>query len=138
MKHNTTSKTISEQKWHFIDVEGKTLGRVSTEIAKLLMGKNKADYLPNQLCGDVVVVTNAEKIIVTGNKLEDKMYFWHTSFPRGLRNINLGKLMKTKPTEALRRSVLGMLPKNKLQNERIKNLHIYVGPEHPHKGQQTK
>lgn len=124
-----------ERKWHYIDASGKTLGRLAKDIAIILIGKDKAGFVPNQNLGDKVVVTNAEKVVVTGNKLKDKIYNWYTGFPGGLRSETLGNLMKRKPTEALIRAVRGMLPKNRLQEDRMKNLYVYEGPEHPHKGQ---
>jgi len=120
--------------WHFIDATDEILGRVATRIAKILMGKNKATFTPNENTGDKVVVTNAEKIRFTGKKLKDKVYYHHTGYPKGLREENLKSLFGRQPTEVLRRAVSGMLPKNRLRIQRIKNLYIYVGSEHPHKG----
>lgn len=136
----TSSTKIKDIKvtWHLIDAEGKILGRVASEIVALILGKNKANYAPNLDCGDKVVVINAEKIAVTGKKLTDKIYYRHSNYPAGLKSETLGGLIARRPEEALRRAVLGMLPKNKLQDERIKNLYIYKGPENPHKAQVSK
>lgn len=122
-----------EQKgWHHIDASEKVLGRVASDIAKIIMGKNKATFAPNQDMGDKVVVTNASKVVVTGDKEKSKIYYRHTTYPGGLKSESYDKLMIRRPTEALRRAVYGMLPKNKLRDTRIKNLHIYEGAEHPH------
>ena len=126
-----------EKKWHFIDAENKVLGRVAAEVVVLLMGKNKAEFSPNEVVGDKVVITNAKNIAVTGNKLKDKLYQHHTGFPGGLRTETLGKLMARKPNEALKRAIYGMLPKNKLRDRRMTNLYIYEGAEHPHTAQET-
>ena|SRR5688572_7606568 len=126
-----------ETKWHFIDADNKVLGRIATEISILLMGKNKAIYAPNEVVGDKVVVINAKKVAVTGNKAHDKVYHHYTGFPGGLRTITFEKLMEKKPTEALRKAVKGMLPKNKLQKILMSNLYIYEGAEHPHTAQEN-
>jgi len=131
------SKKISKD-WHFIDADNKVLGRLAAEIVVLLMGKNKAVYAPNAEVGDKVVVTNAAKIAVTGRKLENKVYHHYTGFPGGLRTETLGKLLDRKPTEVLRKAVMGMLPKNRLGAQLLSNLHVYTGNEHPHAAQQPK
>jgi large subunit ribosomal protein L13 len=139
MKKNRSTATKREdivRNWHFIDVEGKILGRAASDIAKILIGKNKADYTPNLDIADNVVVLNAGKIEVTGNKLEDKIYKKPTGFPGSVTTESLGKLMQRRPTEALRRAVKGMLPKNKLTKKRITHLFIYEGTEHPHIAQE--
>ena len=128
-------KEIQPQ-WHFIDASDQILGRVSVKIAKLLMGKNKAIFTPNEIVGDKVVVTNAEKIRFTGQKLKDKVYIHHTGFPKGLRSENLENLFARRPTEVLRKSVKGMLPKNRLRDKIMKNFYIYTGSEHPHQAHQ--
>ena len=127
-----------KKNWHYADASNKVLGRFATEIVKLLMGKHKAEYAPNQNLGDKVVITNAEKIQVTGKKLTDKIYRHYTGFPGGLREETLGKLKDRKPEEVLRKAIMGMLPKNKLRKDRIKNLYIYKGSEHPHKAHENK
>ncbi|HLC93738.1 MAG TPA: 50S ribosomal protein L13 [Patescibacteria group bacterium] len=126
-----------DKKWHFIDAGDKILGKLASEIAVLLMGKNKAVYSPNEELGDKVVVTNVEKIAITGNKLTNKVYQRYTGYPGGLRTETLKSLKERRPTEVLRKAVKGMLPKNKLLKERMSNLYIYKGSEHPHRGQQN-
>lgn len=130
------SKNISKE-WHFIDADNKVLGRLAAEIVVLLMGKNKAVYAPNAEVGDKVVVINAAKVAVTGRKLENKVYQHYTGFPGGLRSETLGKLLARKPTEVLRKAIMGMLPKNRLRDLRMNNLYIYEGAEHPHKAQEN-
>ncbi len=121
--------------WHLIDAQGKVLGQVAVEIATLLTGKNKATYTPNMNMGDKVVVINAEQFTVTRNKMKTKVYHRVTGYPGGVKSETLEKLVSRRPTEAIKRAVKGMLPKNKLQNERMKNLYVYKGPEHPHQAQ---
>ena len=118
--------------WHHIDAEGKVLGRVASDIAKLIMGKHKPTFAPNQNVGDKVVVTNAGKVVITGNKAENKVYYRHTTYPGGIKSETYEKLLERRPTEVLRKAVYGMLPKNKLRDVRIKNLHIYASDTHPH------
>lgn len=126
-------KSDIKTSWVLIDAKNKILGKVAAEAAVKLAGKHKAIYTPNAQTGDKVVVINAEKAVVTGDKATTKAYVWHTGYPKGLRHQTLKDLMQKKPTEALRRAIKGMLPKNKLQKERMTNLYIYVGEEHPHK-----
>ncbi len=128
----TPQKQILKQQWHFIDLEGKILGRAAVEIAKYLMGKNKPTFTRNINVGDKVVVTNAEKIRVTGKKLKDKVYVWHTGFPKGLRQVTLGNMLEKQPERVIENAVKDMLPNNKLRKERMSNLYIYKGTEHPH------
>jgi len=127
-----------EDTWHLIDAKDQVLGKVSEKIVKILIGKNKAEYTPNQNWGDKVVVVNAEKVKVTGKKLKDKDYIHYTGFPSGLRTENLESLLSRKPTEVIKKAVSGMLPKNKLRKQRMSNLYIYKGEEHPHQAQLTK
>jgi large subunit ribosomal protein L13 len=124
-----------ERKWHLIDAEGQTLGRLATEIARLLRGKNKPQYTPHIDTGDFVVVVNAEKVVVTGNKAEQKVYYRHTGYPGGLRETSFEAMLERKPTEILRRAVRGMMPKTRLGRQQLKKLKIYAGPEHPHEAQ---
>lgn len=124
-----------KQKWHLIDADSKVLGRVASEISTLLTGKNKPAYTPHINTGDKVVVINADKITVTGNKMKNKIYKRTTGYPGGVKQESLDKLLKREPTEVIKKAVYGMLPKNKLRGERIKNLYIYQGSEHPHKAQ---
>ena len=123
------------KEWHFIDAKNRILGKVAVDIAKKLMGKGKSTYTRNMNVGDKVVVINAKDIEVTGNKLEDKIYYRHTGYPGGLRSATLGELMAKNPDRAIRLAVRGMLPKNKLQKVRMANLYVYNGVEHPHMGQ---
>lgn len=118
--------------WHHLNAQDKVLGRIATEASKILIGKHRADFTPNQYLGDKVVIVNASKIYVSGNKLTDKVYYRHSSYPGGLKSETLGRLMERRPTEALRKAIKGMLPKNKLQKVRMANLYIYEGEEHPH------
>mgnify|MGYP000849118016 FL=1 len=138
--NKTTFLNIEDKKeeWYLINAKDQTLGKVAEKIAILLMGKNKAEFTTNQNWGGKVVVTNAEKIKVTGKKMKDKTYIHYTGFPQGLRMESLESLMSRKPTEALRKAVSGMLPKNKLRKQRLANLYIYAGEEHPHEAQLGK
>jgi large subunit ribosomal protein L13 len=121
--------------WYLVDAEGKTLGRLATQIAERLRGKGKTAYTPHVDTGDFVVVVNAEKITVTGNKLERKMYYRHSGYPGGLRERTLREQLARQPTEVLRKAVKGMLPRNKLGRAQLTKLKIYAGPEHPHDAQ---
>lgn len=137
MANNTTIPKMkdSQPKWHLIDADNKVLGKISVEIASLLIGKDKIKQVSNQNWGDKVVVINAEKFAVTGKKLKDKIYYRHTGYPGGIRSENLENLKKRKPTEVIKKAVERMLPNNKLRAERMANLYIYVGEEHPHEAQ---
>ncbi len=121
--------------WLLVDASDKTLGRLSTNIAKILMGKNKPEYTPHNDVGDYVVVINAEKIKVTGNKNEQKMYYRHTGYPGGIKSQNFNDLIASYPDRIITSAVKGMLPKNKLSNSVIKKLKVYKGESHPHKAQ---
>src|SRR5688572_20360425 len=134
MNNKTTvpNKDNFEQGWHFIDAKGKVLGRFAVEVATILTGKDKALFTRNINVGDKVVITNADKITVTGKKLTDKEYVWYTGFPSGLRSIALRDRLAKDPTRALRDAISGMLPHNKLRKERLANLYVYAGTEHPH------
>jgi large subunit ribosomal protein L13 len=127
-----------QRDWYLVDATGKTLGRLASEIAKILMGKHKPTYTPHVDGGDFVVVVNAEKIHVTGKKLDKKIYYKHTLYPGGLKETPLRKMLQEKPEEVIRLAVRGMLPKNKLRDRRMKRLKVYAGPEHPHKAQNPK
>ncbi len=132
----TSTKKITNRKWYFYDASNKVLGKLAADIAKVLIGKNTPSFSPNQNTGGVVVVTNAEKIVLTGNKMKSKTYTHHTGYPKGLRVEKIQKVFEKDPRQILIRAVEGMLPKNKLRKERMSNLHVYVGPEHPHKAQE--
>jgi len=121
--------------WLLVDASDKTLGRLSTNIAKILMGKNKPEYTPHNDVGDYVVVINAEKIKVTGNKNEQKMYYRHTGYPGGIKSQNFNDLIDSHPDRIITSAVKGMLPKNKLSNSVIKKLKVYKGESHPHNAQ---
>ncbi len=124
--------------WYVVDAEGQTLGRLSTRIADALRGKGKPQYTPHVDTGDFVIVVNAEKIRVTGKKLDDKMVRWHTGYPGGLKERTLREQLQRRPTEVIRKSVKGMLPKNRLAAQQITKLKVYAGPEHPHAAQMPK
>ena len=123
------------RRWYVVDAEGQTLGRLATRIADTLRGKGKVEYTPHVDTGDFVVVVNAEKIRVTGNKLDQKRYYRHSGYPGGLRSRTLRDQLDRRPEEVLRRAVKGMLPKNRLAHRQITKLKIYAGPEHPHAAQ---
>jgi large subunit ribosomal protein L13 len=124
-----------QQRWFLVDAEGRTLGRLATQIADTLRGKTKPQYTPHVDTGDFVVVVNAEKIQVTGKKLDDKIYYRHSGYPGGLRQRTLREQLERRPTEVLRAAVKGMLPRNKLARRQITKLKIYAGPVHPHEAQ---
>lgn len=124
--------------WYLVDAENLVLGRVATRIADVLRGKNKPIFAPSVDTGDFVIVVNAEKIALTGNKLSDKIYYSHSGHPGGIKSISAGKLIEKKAEELIRKAVKGMLPKNKLAGQMLKKLKIYAGPAHPHKAQQPK
>lgn len=128
----------SKRVWHLVDVKGQILGRVSTRIARLLIGKDKPEFVPYLDLGDYVVVVNAGKIRVTGKKETDKIYYRHSGYPGGLKSETLGELRKRRPEEIIRRAIKGMLPKNKLQKERLKRLHVFAGAEHSFKDKFSK
>ena len=118
-----------------VDAEGQTLGRLATQIAETLRGKNKPEYTPHIDTGDFVVVVNCEKITVTGQKLDQKMYHRHSGYPGGLRSRTLREQLERRPTEVIRKAVKGMLPRNKLGRAQLLKLKVYTGPEHPHAAQ---
>jgi large subunit ribosomal protein L13 len=124
--------------WYLVDADGQTLGRLATQIADTLRGKRKAQYTPHVDTGDFVVVVNAEKIAVTGQKLDQKMYHRHSGYPGGLRSRTLREQLERRPEEVLRKAVKGMLPRNRLARAQLTKLKIYAGPEHPHEAQAPK
>lgn len=128
----TDKKPELKRDWHLIDLDGKALGRVATEISVHLIGKNKPTYMPNLERGDYIVAINAAKIKITGKKLTDKSYFSHSGFPGGLHEITLGALMAKDPRKVIEKAVRGMLPKNKLQDIRMTHLKIFVDSNHPY------
>jgi len=124
-----------ERRWYLVDAEGQTLGRLATQIADTLRGKRKPQYTPHVDTGDFVVVVNAGKIAVTGNKLDDKLYHRHSGYPGGLRSRPLRDELERRPTEVIRKAVKGMLPRNRLARQQLTKLKVYAGPEHPHEAQ---
>jgi large subunit ribosomal protein L13 len=124
-----------ERHWYVVDAEGKTLGRLATRIADTLRGKDKPQYTPHVDTGDFVVVVNAEKVLVTGNKLDQKRYYRHSGYPGGLRSRTLREQLERRPTEVIRKAVKGMLPKNRLAAQQLNKLKVYAGPDHPHEAQ---
>ena len=135
MKTYTAKPGEIERRWYVVDAEGQTLGRLATRIADTLRGKNKPQFTPHVDTGDFVVVVNAEKIAVTGKKLDEKIYYRHSGYPGGLKQRTLREQLDRRPTEVLRIAVKGMLPKNKLAARQLTKLKIYAGPEHPHTAQ---
>ena len=126
------------RQWYVVDAEGQTLGRLATRIADTLRGKGKPQYTPHTDTGDFVVVVNAEKVAVTGKKLDQKMYHRHSGYPGGLTSRTLREQLDRRPTDVLRKAVKGMLPKNKLASAQLLKLKIYAGPDHPHEAQAPK
>ena len=124
-----------DRRWYVVDAEGKILGRLATQIAEALRGKGKPQYTPHVDTGDFVVVINAEKVAVTGKKMEQKMYHRHSGYPGGLKSRPLRDELDRRPTEVIRHAVKGMLPRNRLGRAQIRKLKIYAGPEHPHVAQ---
>lgn len=124
--------------WYVIDASDKVLGRLATEIARRLRGKHKAEYTPHVDTGDYIIVTNAEKVTVTGRKFKEKMYYHHTGFPGGIKSISFDKLQAKNPVRIIELAVKGMLPKNPLGREMYRKLKVYAGNEHPHTAQQPK
>ncbi len=136
MKTFSAKPETVERDWYIVDAEDKTLGRLSTEIARRLRGKHKPVYTPHVDTGDYIVVINAEKVRVTGNKAADKMYHHHTGYPGGLKSINFNKLIEKAPERVIETAVKGMLPKNPLGRAMFKKMKVYAGAEHPHTAQQ--
>ena len=124
-----------DRRWYLVDADGQTLGRLATRIADTLRGKDKPQYTPHVDTGDFVVVVNAEKVAVTGQKLDQKRYYRHSGYPGGLRERTLREQLDRQPAEVLRKAVKGMLPRNRLARQQLTKLKIYAGPEHPHQAQ---
>ncbi len=127
-----------ERSWFIADADGQTLGRIATRVATILRGKHKPSFSPNLDTGDFVVIVNAEKVAVSGTKLDDKNYYRHSGYPGGLRTINLRRMLDRNPERALTLAVRGMLPSNKLGRKMLKKLKVYAGAEHPHSAQQPQ
>ncbi len=138
MKTYFATASDRQRDWFVVDAEGENLGRLATRIADTLRGKRKPEYTPHVDTGDFVVVVNAEKVTVTGKKLEDKRYYRHSGYPGGLRSRTLGEMLERRPEEVLRMAVKGMLPRNRLARAQLRKLKVYAGPEHPHQAQQPK
>ena len=134
----TAADAEASREWYVVDATGQNLGRLATQIASVLKGKHKPIYTPGMDCGDFVVVINAEKIRVTGNKLDQKHYYRYSGYPSGLTEISLRRQLATHPDRVIQSAVLGMLARNKLRRQLIKKLKVYAGDEHPHTAQQPK
>ncbi len=135
MRTYSTKASDIERQWHVIDASGEVLGRLATQVASLLMGKHKPIFTRHLDTGDFVVVINADKVRVTGNKLKQKIYYRHSGYPGGLKSISLEKMMQTKPTRVIEHAVKGMLPHNRLGAKIMKKLRVYAGDTHPHLAQ---
>ena len=135
MKTFVAKPATIEKKWYVVDADGQTLGRLSTVVADALRGKRKVIYTPNIDTGDFVVIVNAEKIVVTGKKLDEKTYWRHSGYPGGIKGELLKNLLARRPEEVVRRAVKGMMPHNRLGAAQLRKLKIYAGPEHPHVAQ---
>ena len=137
-----TTKSAKEQdiqrEWYVIDAQGQTLGRLATRVATILRGKNKPLYTPHMDCGDYVIVVNAEKVHVTGQKMSQKKYYRHSGYPGGLKEVTLRDQLQKFPNRVIEAAVRGMLPKNRLGRQMFKKLKVYAGPNHPHQAQQPK
>lgn len=138
MNSYVQKKETIKRKWYVIDAEGKPLGRVASKAAHILRGKHKATYTPNIDCGDFIIIINAEKAILTGNKLDKKMYYNHSGYPGGLRERTAREMQERYPVEMVERAVKGMLPHNRLGRQMYKKLFVYVGSEHPHMAQKPE
>ncbi len=138
MKSFMQKKENIERNWYVVDAEGKTLGRVATQVAHVLRGKHKVTYTPYVDCGDYVIIVNANKVVLTGNKLDNKKYYNHSGFPGGLRERTAKEMINNYPEEMVERAVKGMLPYNRLGRAMGKKLFVYSGPDHKHEAQQPK
>ena len=138
MKTYMAATADVERKWYVVDAEGQTLGRLSSEIAKVLRGKNKPIFTPHIDTGDYVIVINAEKIKTTGKKLDQKIYYSHSDYPGGMREVTLREMIAKKPADVIILAVKGMLPKGPLGRSMLKKLHVYAGAEHPHAAQKPE
>ena len=131
-------EALAQRQWYVIDAQGKILGRMATEIAKVLRGKHKPSFTPNQDAGDFVIVVNARNIKLTGTKLEKKIYYRHTEYPGGIRERTAAKMLEEKPEDLIKLAVRGMLPKNRLSRKLVTKLKVYPGPVHPHDAQKPQ
>jgi large subunit ribosomal protein L13 len=138
MKTFVANSESRQRDWYVVDAEGQTLGRLATQIADTLRGKRKPTYTPHVDTGDFVVVINAEKIRVTGDKLAQKTYWRHSGYPGGIKSRSLAEMLDRRPEEVIRKAVKGMLPRNRLSRQQLTKLKVYAGPEHPHEAQQPQ
>jgi large subunit ribosomal protein L13 len=138
MKTYVAKPSERQRDWVIVDAEGQTLGRLATRIADALRGKRKPEYTPHVDTGDFVVVVNAEKIHVTGNKLEQKRYWRHSGYPGGIKSRSLAEMLERRPEEVIRKAVKGMLPRNRLARKQLTKLKVYAGPDHPHAAQKPQ
>jgi large subunit ribosomal protein L13 len=138
MKTYVATPTTRQRNWLLFDADGVVLGRLATEVADALRGKRKPEYTPHCDTGDFVVVVNAAKVRVTGNKLADKRYYRHSGYPGGLRSRTLAEMLERRPEEVIRKAVKGMLPRNRLGRQQLRKLKVYAGPEHPHEAQRPE
>jgi large subunit ribosomal protein L13 len=138
MKTFVATPETRERNWLVVDASGQTLGRLATQIADTLRGKRKPEYTPHCDVGDFVIVVNAEKVAVTGNKREDKLYHRHSGYPGGLRTRTLADMLERRPEEVIRKAVKGMLPRNRLARQQLRKLKVYAGPDHPHAAQKPE
>ncbi|MCW5880475.1 MAG: 50S ribosomal protein L13 [Anaerolineae bacterium] len=138
MRTYVTKPAEVTREWYVVDANGKTLGRLATEIARVLRGKHKPIFQPNIDTGDFVIVVNADKVVVTGNKINDKFYYRHSGYPGGLKAVSLRDMLATHPDRVVRAAVWGMLPHTRLGRQQIKKLKVYARADHPHAAQQPK
>ena len=138
MKTYVATPATRERNWVVVDATGQTLGRLATQIADTLRGKRKPEYTPHCDVGDFVIVVNAERITVTGKKMDEKRYYRHSGYPGGLRSRTLAEMLERRPEEVIRKAVKGMLPRNRLARAQLRKLKVYAGPDHPHVAQQPK
>ena len=138
MSTHVTKLSEIERRHYVVDAEGQVLGRLATRVASVLRGKGKVNYSTHLDVGDFVIVVNASKVVLTGNKLEEKSYYRHSGYPGGEKHISVKRLLETRPEEVVRRSVKGMLPKTKLGRKMLKKLRVYAGPDHPHEAQRPE
>lgn len=138
MKTYSAKAQEIEQKWYVVDAQGKTLGRLASQVASILRGKHKAIFTPHVDCGDFVIIINADKVWTTGRKLDQKVYYRHSGYPGGLKEITLRDQLEKFPERVIETAVRGMLPKNKLGRQMYKKLKVYAGPSHPHEAQKPE
>jgi large subunit ribosomal protein L13 len=138
VKTYVATPSTRERDWLLVDANGQTLGRLATQLADILRGKRKPEYTPHIDTGDFVIVVNAEKIAVTGNKRETKLYRRHSGYPGGLRSRSLAQMLERRPEEVIRIAVKGMLPRSRLARQQLRKLKVYAGPDHPHEAQKPK